>query len=282
MPRRYFRARWPGKLFAVVVLMAFGLFALAYVEATSTPIVRRVKIALPDWPAGVPAIRAMLISDIHVAGPDMPPSRLRRIVAQVNEIAPDVVLIAGDLVSEKRLASRFYSMAEAVAPLARLRSRLGTFAVLGNHDHWSDREGARAALAAAGVRLLENDAAAVGPLAIGGLDDDFTGHDNLPLTLSRLRAVAGARVLLSHSPDPFPEVPAGVRLMLAGHTHCGQIAPWPIGPVSNMSRYGERYACGLAQEEGKILIVSAGLGTSILPLRLGAPPDMWLLTLGGR
>ena len=68
--------------------------------------------------------------------------------------------------------------------------------------------------------------------------------------------------------------------MLAGHTHCGQIRLPLIGAVSTMSEHGERYACGRVDEGGRTLIVGAGLGTSILPLRLGARPDLWLVTIG--
>lgn len=268
---------------ALLVLAALGVAATgyAYRQATATPIVRRATVALSAWPAGARPVTALLISDIHVAGPDMPPARLAGIVAQINALRPDVVLIAGDLISEKRVATRLYSMADAIAPLATLRPRLGTFAVLGNHDHWYDPQGARIALAKAGVRLLDNDAAVAGPLVVGGLDDAHTGRDDLPRTIRRMQFGRGARVVLSHSPDPFPGVPRGYGLMLAGHTHCGQIAPWPVGPILTMSRFGRRYACGMVRERGNTLVVGAGVGTSGLPLRLGAPPDMWLLTLAG-
>lgn len=165
-----------------------------------------------------------------------------------------------------------------MAPLAALRPRLGTYAVLGNHDYWRNEAAAREALAAANVTVLDNEAVRVGPLALAGLYDEFTHHDDLDATLAALRPLQGARLLLSHSPDPFADLPDDLSLMLAGHTHCGQIAPF--GPIRTMSRYGKRYACGLIRERGKTLIVMAGLGTSGLPLRLGAPPDMWLLTLG--
>jgi hypothetical protein len=130
----------------------------------------------------------------------MHPERLARIVEQVNGLSPDIVLIAGDLVTEKRVATRLYGMAEAVAPLAGLRTRLGTFAVLGNHDHWHNADHARAALKRAGVRLLENEAVAAGPMALGGLDDDFTGRARIGPTVAALRVLPGARVVLSHSP----------------------------------------------------------------------------------
>jgi hypothetical protein len=265
---------------ALLLTVVAGLVLLlwSYATAVSEPEVRRVEIGLSDWPRGEPPVRAVLISDIHVAGPDMPPERLARIAEQINRLRPDIVLIAGDLISEKRVATRLYSMADAIRPLGALKPRLGTLAVLGNHDHWYDAAGARRALRKAGIRLLENDAVQLGPVAVGGIDDDFTRHSDLPRTLARLERLSGPKLLLSHSPDPFPDLPAAVPLMLAGHTHCGQIAPF--GPIRTMSRHGKRYACGLIREAGKTLVVTAGLGTSGLPLRLGAKPDLWLLTLG--
>ncbi len=264
----------------VALLLAAALLAGGYAVATSDPAVRRAYIAMPDWPAPAPPVRLVLISDLHVQGPDMPPERLGRIVAQINELKPDLVLIAGDLISEKRLGQRPYTMAQALRPLGGLKPALGSVAVLGNHDHWYDAPGAIAALKRAGVTILANDAVRIGPLAVGGLDDDFTGHSDLPRTLGRLQAFGGARLLLSHSPDPFLGVPSSVSLMLAGHTHCGQVSPPLIGPIKTMSKYGKRYACGLIREGGKTLVVGAGLGTSGIPLRFGAEPEMWLLTLG--
>ena len=161
------------------------------------------------------------MSDIHVAGPDMPPRRLADIVGRINELRPDLILIAGDLVSDKRVATHTYSLAEAIAPLAGLRSRLGTFAVLGNHDHWRDAAVASAELKRAGVTVLDNNAARAGPLVIGGLDDAFTHGEDVGATVEAMRRLGGVPVVLSHSPDPFPRLPAGVRLMVAGHTHCG-------------------------------------------------------------
>lgn len=274
MPARR-RTRLLRFLCLIVLLVLAGL-GWGYWTAVSVPVVRRAEVPI----AGLRApLRLVLLSDIHVEAPDMPPERLVRIVAQVNALEPDLVLIAGDFISEKYAGTHLYSMRAAIAPLAGLKARFGTVAVLGNHDHWNDAPGARAALAEAGVRLLSNQAAAIGPLAVGGLDDDFTGRANLPATLRALRALPGPRIILSHSPDPFAVLPTDVPLMLAGHTHCGQVALPFFGAVKTMSRYGKRYACGIIREGGKTLIVGAGLGTSGLPLRLGAVPDLWLVTL---
>ncbi|TMJ13900.1 MAG: metallophosphoesterase [Alphaproteobacteria bacterium] len=264
------------RIFGVLALLVVAGLGWGYWTAVSEPAVRRTELRI----AGLQApLRLVLFSDIHVEAPDMPPERLARIVAQVNALKPDLVLIAGDFISEKYAGTHLYSMAAAIAPLAGLKARLGTVAVLGNHDHWNDAPGARAALADAGIRLLSNQAAAIGPLAVGGLDDDFTHRADLPATLDALRALPGPRIMLSHSPDPFADLPADVPLMLAGHTHCGQVALPFLGAVRTMSRYGKRYACGIVREGGKVLIVGAGLGTSGLPLRLGAVPDLWLVTL---
>jgi len=268
------------RLLALVVALGLAVLGWAYWTAIADPVVREAELALPGWPAGQPPISALLIADIHVAGPDMPPERLARIVDQANALAPDIVLLAGDFVSDKRISTRAYSLAEALAPLARLRARLGIVAVLGNHDRWRDAAEARQALARIGIRVLDNDAVQAGPLAIGGLDDAFTDHADPGAAVTAMRGLTGARIMLSHSPDPFPNLPADVALMLAGHTHCGQVRLPFIGAISTMSDHGDRYACGLIRENGRILVVTAGLGTSILPLRLGAVPDMWLLRLG--
>lgn len=264
----------------ISLLAGGGLVLFCYATAIREPSVRNARVAVAAWPAGAPPLRLLLISDIHVGGPDMPPARLGRIVAQINRLSPDIVLIAGDLVTDKRLATRHYSHDEAVAPLAGLRPRLATVAVLGNHDHWRDAAAARRALARAGIRLLENQAVQVGPVAVGGLDDDFTDRADLPATLAALRKLEGPRLILSHSPDPFAKPAPDVFLMLAGHTHCGQVAPPLIGPLSTMSDYGHRYACGVVREGGRTLVVTAGLGTSGIPLRMGAVPDMWLIEIG--
>lgn len=266
------------------MLALLGALALAYMYSVALrdPIIRRANVQMPDWPVGTPPLKIVLIADVHVAGPDMPPARLSRIVDQINALRPDLVLIAGDFVSDKRTATKTYNGSEALAPLSKLRARLGTVAVLGNHDHWRGESEMLDAIKRSSIRLLSNDAVAVGPLSLGGADDAFTGNDDVRTTVGDMRMLGGARVLLSHSPDVMPAVPDDVSLVLAGHTHCGQIRLPLIGAMSTMSNYGSRYSCGVVHDGAKRLIVSAGLGTSLLPLRLGAAPDLWLLTLSGR
>ena len=146
-------------------------------------------------------------------------------------------------------------------------------AVLGNHDR-GDPETVTAALQRVGIYVLEDSAVQFGPLAIGGV------HRRLPPAIRALRHSPGLHVLVSHSPDAFRRVPRTVPLMLAGHTHCGQIVLPLFGPLQSGSRFGTRYMCGIVRERGKTLIVTGGLGTTRMPIRLGAPPDFWLITIG--
>jgi len=273
--------RWGLRILAGGLLLGLALIAFAYWQALQPPIVREAALALPDWPADAPNRTVLLISDTHVAGPDMPPERLAAIVAQLNALKPDLILLAGDYISEKRVATRHYDAARIVAVLAGLRAPLGVVAVLGNHDHWDDPAGFRRAFAAHGIPLLANGAIRRGPFVIGGVDDEYTHHDDLPATLRAMDALGpGPRLLLTHTPDIVPALHAPVAAILAGHTHCGQIVLPLLGPIETSSRYGRSFVCGDIRDGPHRLFVTAGLGTSVLPLRLGAPPDVWLIRFG--
>ena len=110
----------------------------------------------------------------------------------------------------------------------------------GNHDHWFDWPGLAAELARyPQITVLENSAAQMGPLAIAGVDDDYTGRADMDAARDAMLPLSGPRIWLTHSPDIFPSVPVGADLVLAGHTHCGQIAyPWGGAPAT-LSDYGD-------------------------------------------
>ncbi len=264
----------------IMLTLAIGVSLYGYWGATQYPVERRAEVALRDWPQGEPPLRILLIGDIHVADPDMPPSRLERIVEQFNALEPDVVLIAGDFVSDKIVSTRHFNAEDAVAPLSALQSRLGVYAVLGNHEHWRNAAPFRSALADVGVVLLDNEATQLGLIVLIGIDDIHTGNDDAATAFATAEELDGPRLVLSHSPDIVPVLPENVALVVAGHTHCGQVSLPLIGGLVTASRYGERFACGDMTDNGQRVIVGAGLGTSILPIRFGVPPDYWLIELG--
>ena len=271
--------RW-GRWLVLPVLVGAALLAKGYWNATRDPVIRSASVAVGDWPAGQGPLRILLLSDIHVAGPDMPPVRLVRLVGKFNRLKPDLVLIAGDLVSEKRSATHIYTASEVVAPLGGLRAPLGVVVAPGNHDHWFKPDALRAELEKRGIRILQNEAARLGPLIVGGVDDDYSGHDDVPATFAAMdRLGPGVPLLLTHSPDVVPDLPRPVAAVFAGHTHCGQIRFPFLGALTYVSRYGDRFACGDIADKDQRVFVGAGLGTSLLPLRFNTPPDAWLITL---
>ncbi|OYY78102.1 MAG: hypothetical protein B7Y43_06680 [Sphingomonas sp. 28-62-20] len=267
------------RLWLVGVLIAGAVLLYAYGEARRLPVVRQAAITLTDWPADVAPLRVVLIGDIHIGNQTVNERRLTAIVDQINALAPDIVLIAGDFIAGHAEDPLGTKAARLIDPLSQLRPRIATVAVLGNHDHWTNAPAVIQALERAGIILLSNRAARVGPLVIGGLDDDFTGRAQPARMLGQMAKLAGPRLVLSHSPDPAVRIKPPL-LMLAAHTHCNQIVLPIIGPLVSVSRLGDRYGCGLIREPGRTVIVTAGLGTSRVPFRLGAVPDLWLISLG--
>jgi predicted MPP superfamily phosphohydrolase len=269
-----------GNILRTGVLAALPICAaliVAMVVASSAiPIERRVHVHAQPWPKGT-VMRIVLLSDLHVSVPGDSPARLRQTIVRVNATRPDLVLIAGDFTSNA-MAVRRASLLEATAPLAGLRARNGVVAVLGNNDaDLRDRLVAR--LQALGITVLENRAVRYGPLAVIGLDDHSTRHLDVSVALSSYRRTGGWPLFLAHSPYSVWSLPAGGGLILAGHTHCGQILLPIISDLVTPASL-RRYDCGIVRDGGRLTIISAGLGVSILPLRLGAPPDYWVIDIG--
>jgi uncharacterized protein len=269
------------RLTGFVLLVVVGLGLWGFLNTQADPVMRRATVHMSEWPAHAAPLRIALISDVHVQAPSMSVERVARIVAEVNAQHPDLILLAGDYVGDGRLATRDYTDAEIAAPLGKLLAPLGTWAVMGNHDHWRDKASIGKALAAVGIHVLTNSAARVGVLTLAGADDMFSRHADAAAVDRAAAALPGPTLLFTHSPDLVPRLSRRFGLVLAGHTHCGQIVLPFYGQVASASQYGDRYRCGLIHEDGRSIFVTAGLGTSVLPLRFGAAPDWWLITVGG-
>lgn len=269
-----------------LVLLAAGFSVRLLLNASAMPIVRRAEVELP-FPADAPSkpVTVALLTDTHLSGPDNSPARMARIVAQINALKPDLILLGGDYIGDDK-GGAIYDAPASIAPFAGLRAPLGVVAVLGNHDSRSKlNERAlsaadwRTAFARIGIPLLQDGATRRGPIAIAGFRDIYTRKIDMPDTLAAMRQVGGAPVMLSHGPDIFPLLPDAPSLTLVGHTHCGQIALPFVGITYVPSKYGTRYACGLYREGARTMIVSGGVGTSSAPVRMLAPPDIWLVTI---
>ena len=259
-----------------------GLASWSIVVEPDRLVVRRATVSVRDVPAGWRPLKIAVLSDVHAGAPHLGAAKLRQIVTTVNALDPDVVVFLGDLVIHGVLGGRFMDPERAVQELGGLRARYAKIAVLGNHDWWLDGPRVRAALESTGFRGLENDAVPVERegqrVWFAGLADLWTRDPDIKGTLARIPDGAPV-VLLTHSPDVFPDVPARVTLTLAGHTHGGQVRLPGIGSPIVPSRFGQRYATGLVEEHGRRLFVTSGIGTSILPVRLGVPPEVAEVTL---
>jgi hypothetical protein len=249
-----------------------------FAEARRTPVMRMTTIALAGYPVNARPLRIALLTDTHMAGPDQSPKRLARIVAAIDAQHPDLILLGGDYMGEPKIVGRAYGPDAAVAPLAYLHAPLGVVAVLGNHDHWDAEGEIGPALGRLGVIVLRNVAVRRGPLAIGGIDDGYSRHADVPATVDAVRRIGGVPLYLSHGPNVFRRLPRGT-VLLTGHTHCGQIAIPFLGAIYIPGQHPVRHACGRYDEDDKIVIVSGGVGTSDVPLRFWAPPDWWLVTV---
>jgi len=253
--------------------------------------------APPEWPRSL-SVSVAAIADVHFGEPYMSPERLRTIVAATNEARPDLIVLLGDYGATHHDETEHRVAMEIMAgTLRHLSAPLGVFAVLGNHD-WSAEELTRTcnegrpsagrALGTAGIQVLENDVVQLRHREqrfwLAGLGDQWArvgarrGVDDLPGTVGKIIDGAPA-ILLAHEPDIFPAVPRRFALTLAGHTHGGQIRIFGYAPYVP-SRYGRRYLQGHIVEDGRHLIVSAGVGVTHVPLRLGAAPEIVLVQLG--
>lgn len=254
-------------------------------------IVTSYRLTPNNWPADR-KLTITVIADLHAGWPDMPLYHIRRIVDTANGLRSDLILLLGDFKAWYRFRTRPVADPDWAAELARLQSPLGSWAILGNHDWWHDLDGVRNALAAVRIPILQNEAVLLGEHGqrfwLAGLGDQiayplghgrFRGVDDLPGTLARIRTDDPV-LLMAHEPDIFPKVPPRVALTLSGHTHGGQIRVPLLWKHFVPSEYGARFAYGHIVEADRHLIVSGGLGTSIIPARFGVPPEIVHITLG--
>ncbi len=268
--------------FLFVVLL--GVYA-GWVEPRRLVVVHR-KVALPGLKVPV---RALLVGDLQPAWPWWDGARLGEAMDRGAALNPDIVFFVGDYAYEHGTLSRlglfqpfFVPPADTVAAMARIQAPMGVFAVMGNHDWWWDGPEVLRLVGKTHIRMLLDEAVWVERgdqgLWVVGLEDIATPRRSRPdLVLARTDP-RGPRVVLTHSPDAFPDLPSSAELTLAGHTHGGQV--WlpllgrPVVPIRH-----KEFAYGQFVRGSKHLIVTAGVGLSILPVRFLTPPELVLLEL---
>lgn len=229
-------------------------------------------------PAALPSswndMTIAVIADLHAGAPYIDEAKIQAIVAMTNTAKPDLILIPGDFFNHV-LGGRVMPTGDIARLLSPLRAPMGVYAVLGNHDWWEDYRAMEEALERYGITVIENKKHMLANgIELVGLSDYDAGVFDPNIIPRDTKALC-----MTHTPDAFPHLSSSCALTIAGHTHGGQVKLPFLPPLWTPSAYGARYAAGYSQESGRALFVSTGIGTSVLPIRFGVPPEVSLLTL---
>jgi hypothetical protein len=237
-----------------------------------------IELSLPCLHPAINGLRLAHLSDLHF-GTWINSPRLAQAVTAVNSWSPDVIAITGDFITH--LPNRY--LPQLQDKLSLLLAPCGKFAVLGNHDHWTDPTLVREMLTQSGFTILTNTVHTIAfnsqKLHISGIDDYQEGLDRLDLILSNLPP-DGCSILLAHEPD-FADASSETgrfALQLSGHAHGGQIKlPWIGTPL--LPLFGRKYPSGLYHINGMLLYTSRGLGTAEIQVRYKVRPEITFFTL---
>ncbi|HEX6717123.1 MAG TPA: metallophosphoesterase [Pyrinomonadaceae bacterium] len=285
-PKQWGRTpRWPKMLrvtFAALLLLLGGIVFWGFLIEPGRLVVRHEAIQIDNWPPALDGLRIAVLSDIHADEWFITDKKVRTIVQETNQLQPDLIVILGDYMSSNgRVTHRVEPDVFGVI-LKDLHAPLGVYSVLGNHDWWYNGGKVRKALEQNGIKVLENEAVRVDArgtsMWLVGLADLWTRPQRIAETIAQVPE-REPLIALTHNPDIFPHVPERVPLLLAGHTHGGQIRFPLIGTVVESSEFGDRYLRGHVVENNHHLFVTTGIGTSIVPVRFGVPPEIVLLTI---
>jgi uncharacterized protein len=265
--RSFLRAGAGGLAAAPFAFAGYGAFWEA----------KRFGVREVSIPFGRP-LKAVQLSDIH-AGHFMTRAEIRQCVERIKPLDPDLFFLTGDYVSN---SMKF--LPACLEELSRVHARYGTYACLGNHEHWYGKTDYLArAFERHGMRLLVNSHHMVqtddGPLEVLGIPDLLKGKAKLEEALCGT-APGIPRILLSHRPEIFPRAAEmGIKLTLAGHYHGGQIVLKLPGISLSVADFKTDYPHGLFRLDGSYLYVSRGIGTTFTPVRLNAEPEITFLKL---
>ena len=280
--------RWGKRLrvaLVVIVLLIGLLFFWAFLIEPNRLVVREQTIRIDNWPKELSGLRIAVLSDIHAGGWFIDDKKLRTIVQRTNQLQPELIAICGDYMAGDGRTSDRVEPEVFGAVLKDFQAPVGVYSVLGNHDWWYNGAKVRRGLEQNGIKVLENEVAQVNArgtsLWLVGLADLWTRPQRVAETIDKVPH--GVPVIaFTHNPDIFPRLPQRVPLLLAGHTHGGQVRFPLIGTVVQSSRVGRHYERGHVIENGHHLFVTTGIGTSILPFRFGVTPEIVLLTINSQ
>jgi predicted MPP superfamily phosphohydrolase len=271
--------------FVLLLLIAVCLGIWSVFIEPNRLVIHAETIKIDNWPRELNGLHIAVISDIHTGGPFIDNQKLNEIVDRTNALHPDLIVLLGDYMSGNSWHGHRVEPEVTAASLKNLHAPLGVFSVLGNHDWWYDGKKVRLALEQHGIRVLDDEVVELNwqgkSFWLVGLADLWTRPQRISETIAKIPPDATV-IALTHNPDIFPNVPQRVSLLLAGHTHGGQVNIPLIGTPIVPSDYGAKYTAGHVIENGHHLFVTTGIGISILPVRFRVPPEIVLLSVVSR
>lgn len=280
---------------AFLVIAALICVAYGYFIEPQRLVITTQTIEPKGWAKELDGYRIVAIGDIHAGSNGVDDAKLRRLVTEANAQRPDLIVLLGDYVSEKNESELRMPITEIADGLAGLSARDGVLAVLGNHDGSTCPSCIKKEFPRAGINVLDDQVVPI-TTANGGRFRVIGLPDHMQLTYWKVfsdnakRALAptedqGPVIALEHSPDIL-EVITGenliskdLSLILAAHTHGGQVRFPILGAPIVSSSYGQKYTRGLIEQNGVQMFVTSGVGESILPFRFLVPPEIAVLTL---
>ena len=285
------------KLSVALFLPGFVLcLAYAYFIEPQLLVTNKKTLHIKNWNPAFDNFKIVAVSDIHGGSNGVTEDKLRQIVFLINEQNADLVVFLGDYVSQQ--SGDFSQVKMPIETIAEnlkgIRAKYGVYAVLGNHDGLFDKQRIVAELERVGIDVLQNEIKVINKdnrnLRFLGLNDHlglftWSTFDGEVRKIVAQTESDGDIIVLQHSPDVLEglnynkSLGTDFKLMLAGHTHGGQIRLPILGAPIIPSTYGQKYARGHILEKGVDLFVTTGIGTSGLPLRFGVPPEIAVLEI---
>lgn len=278
-------------IFSIGFIFGLILLGYAYFIEPNRLVIKEVSLNVPNWSKELDGFKVVAVSDIHGGSNTITEERIRNITEQINAQNPDIIVLLGDFVSqiyERRKTLRERELAMPIETIAEnlkgLKAKYGTFAVIGNHDWWYDEKKCRNALESAGIIVLDNETESFeinnNTVTILGLED-YWKKTNIGLEKIMEQLQTDKNIIaITHNPDTFNKTNDKLSILLAGHTHGGQVnLPYfgtPSVPAS------KEYTSGHVVKNGRHLFVTTGIGTSILPIRFRVPPEFAVITLNSQ
>lgn len=251
--------------------------------------VSNIEFPLSEWRADAPEIRLVALSDLHITAGERGEERLQKIMSAVSELQPDIVVLLGDFVNGHS-AEQSLSPSKIASELSKLTRHGPVYYVLGNHDYYHGGRKIHKAFKAHGLIPLEGQSATIRLrnkelLQISGLRD-AASYPVKPYHVPPRLRLAVPQIVLTHSPAAYRVIPNRANLILAGHTHGGQVClpgGLPLTPSGSHGCSRRMMQGGFYREKGRAtMYVSRGLGTSLLPIRLFCPPEIVCFRLKGK